>query len=111
MIIIPSCWHLSDVNEEALSLNPQSEKVFLESTTVTRAFENTAAIVFCNATGMSGITMPHQGCLTRAQFDEEKMLVSQIDLRVLGLAEENYQIRADMKDANWGYAFTMQEKS
>lgn len=109
IIIIPSCWQLSDVNEEALKLNPQSEKVFLESVTVARAFENEAAIVFCNSAGMSSIVMPHQGCLEKAQFGEEKMLVSEIDLGILGLAEENYSIKTDMKDVDWVYAHTMQK--
>lgn len=109
MIIIPSCWHMSDVNEAALSLNPQSERIFLESATVLRAFENTAAIVFCNAGGLSSVTMPHQGCLERADVGEEMMLVSEVDLGILKLAEENYEIRADMKKVDWCYAHTIEK--
>lgn len=109
IIIIPSCWHLSDVDEAALALNPQSERVFLESATVLRAFENTAAIIFCNSAGLSCVTMPHQGCLGKVEVGEERMLVSEVDLGVLKIAEENYQIRADMQDEDWRSAYKVEK--
>lgn len=107
IIIIPSWWYPEDASEEGLALNPQSEKIFLESATIMRAFENTVAVVFCNAGGMSGVTMPFQGCLVRAETGEEKMLVAEVDLTVLELAEQNYKVREDMGSPGWHYSYTL----
>lgn len=54
MIIIPTFWTLKDCNEKGLKRNPLAEQLFLESTLVARAFENTCAVVFCNAGGPDG---------------------------------------------------------
>jgi predicted amidohydrolase len=48
-IIIPTYWKLSDVNAAGLKANPLSEKLFLETTVVSRCFENTCCVVFVNA--------------------------------------------------------------
>lgn len=41
IIIIPTCWMLTDCSEAGLKLNPSAEALFLDSTLTTRAFENT----------------------------------------------------------------------
>ena len=45
-IILPTFWTLADCSTYGLSKNPMSEKLFLESTVTSRAFENTCAVVF-----------------------------------------------------------------
>jgi hypothetical protein len=45
MIIIPTFWNLSDCTEAGLKANPKSEALFLESTIVSRCFENTVSVV------------------------------------------------------------------
>ena len=107
IIIIPSWWYPDDVSEEALALNPNSEKMFLESATTMRAYENTAAIVFCNAGGLSCVCMPLVGCLERLAVGEERMLVRDVDLGVLSVAEDNYKVRQDMQAKGWHYSYTL----
>lgn len=107
LLIIPSWWYTEDAGKEALALNPDSEKVFLESATVMRAFENTAAIVFCNAGGLSGLSMPVLGSVSRMAIGEEGMVISEIDLHVLKVAEKNYKVREDIGKTDWHYEYNM----
>lgn len=107
IIIIPSWWYLDDMSEDGLALNPDSEKIFIESATTSRAFENTAAIVFCNSGGLSCVTMPVNGCLGRLGVGEERMLVEEVDLDVLRVAEGAYKVREDMRSKDWHYSYTM----
>ncbi|KFH45676.1 Nitrilase-like protein [Hapsidospora chrysogenum ATCC 11550] len=111
IIIIPSWWFPDDLSDDALGINPQSERVYLESATTLRAFENTAAIVFSNAGGLSSVTMPVQGCLGRLGLGEEKMLVADVDLKVLEVAEENYKVRQDIGSRGWHYGYTISKGS
>lgn len=110
MIIIPSYWYMSDGGKEGQSLNPDSERVFLESTLTARAFENTAAIVFCNAGGLSRVTMPILGEVGKIEVGEDRVEVVEVDLDVLRAAEETYKIRKDMKGEGWHYKYQMKEK-
>lgn len=103
MIIIPSYWYLNDAGEEGMALNPDAEKIFLESACTLRAFENTAAIVFCNAGGLSCVAMPFMGPLGKIPVDEEKMEIVDMDLNLLKVAEDNYKVRMDVKTKGWHY--------
>jgi predicted amidohydrolase len=47
IIIIPTCWMLTDCNEAGLKLNPSAEALFLDSTLTARAFENTCGKLYC----------------------------------------------------------------
>ncbi|KAL2208975.1 carbon-nitrogen hydrolase [Sarocladium strictum] len=107
LIIVPSWWYAKDAGKEALALNPDSEKVFLESVTLARAYENTAAIVFCNAGGLSGLFMPIAGAVKRLPLEEERMEIAELDLDVLRVAEDNYKIREDMGRSGWHYEYRM----
>ncbi|KAI6780680.1 Nitrilase-like protein [Emericellopsis cladophorae] len=107
IIIIPSWWFPNDISDSALAINPSSEAVFIKSATECRAFENTAAIAFANAGGLSSITMPVQGCLGRLGIGEEGVLVREIDMAVLDVAEENYKVRTDMQREGWHYNYTL----
>lgn len=103
LIIVPSFWHMQDLDEEGLSVNSQSEVIYLTTTPVARAYENTAAIVFINAGGLSQLCMPIQGPIGVMPIEEEKMGVVDIDLDVLRIAENNYKVREDLARDDFHY--------
>ncbi|KAI1182879.1 carbon-nitrogen hydrolase [Nemania serpens] len=118
MICVPAFWLMrDDVSDESYALNPDSEAVFLNSTVVTRAFENTCAVVFVNAggpaedgenTGFAGLSQvgaPHLGALGRLGASESMSIVD-LDMDVLRIAEESYKVRQDMQTEGWHYAYT-----
>ncbi|KUI56189.1 hypothetical protein VP1G_03496 [Cytospora mali] len=110
VILIPSYWSVTDVDEEGLALNPDSEKVFLESTVVCRAFENTACVVFCNKGGCSQVALPIVGRVKgdrEVGLDEEGVIYTEVDLDVLRVAEENYKVREDIKGKGWHYGYSV----
>lgn len=108
LVLVPSFWYLSDAGDEGAALNPDAEKLFLESTTVARAFENTAAVAFCNAGGASCVAMPILGQLGGSiGVGEERVEVVGVDLDVLRVAEENYKIRMDLRGEAWHYGHTL----
>lgn len=106
IICVPTFWSMRDVSDEGYALNPDGEAMFLNSTVVTRAFENTCAIVFVNAggppekgeetsfAGLSQLAMPHHGGLGRLGRAEGMSIVD-LDMDVLRIAEENYKVRQD----------------
>lgn len=110
LIVIPSYWHLTDVDPEGLALNPDSEKVFLNSTTVSRAFENTCCIAFCNTGGLSQVTMPIIGGMGTLGIEEDAVSIVEVDFDVLRIAEENYKVREDMRGEGWHYSHTLIRK-
>jgi predicted amidohydrolase len=100
-----------DASPEALAYNPACEALFLESTLTSRCFENTCAIVFVNATGadekflgMSRVTLPIVGPVGK-MGKEEGVLVVDMDLGLLKIAEENYRVREDMAKEGWHYVY------
>lgn len=115
LILIPSFWLITDMDEVGLALNPDSEKVFLDSTIVARAFENTACVAFCNKGGCSQVAMPIQGRLKvlgeegsrELGLDEDGVSYVEVDLDVLRIAEENYKVRSDMKGKGWHYGYEL----
>ncbi|KAF5001161.1 hypothetical protein FGRMN_1185 [Fusarium graminum] len=111
IILIPSYWFMSDGGEEGSDLNPDSERIFLNCTLTARAFENTAAIVFCNAGGLSCVNMPILGPLGRIEVGEEKTEIVDVDLDVLRAAEAQYKIRMDMQSEGWHYKYGMNTDS
>ena len=102
------------MSEEGLKINKDAELLFLKSTLVARAYENTACIIFCNAggpteegyAGLSQVAMPIQGCLPGSFEDNEVgMRVVEVDLDVLEVAERNYKIREELAKEDWHYGF------
>jgi hypothetical protein len=71
------------------------------------------AIVFANAggppgrgyAGLSQVTIPFVGALTRLGSCAEGMSVVDVDMQVLEDAEENYKIRADLEREDWHYDY------
>ncbi len=118
IIIMPTFWNLSDCTVEGLAYNPLSEKLFLESTLTARCFENTCAVVFCNAggpvgkvtqgtyAGLSQVTVPFKGGLG-TMGPEEGMNIVELDMEILEVAEDNYKVRADMGRVGWHYSYSL----
>ena len=120
IIIIPTFWTLADCTAKALAYNPLSEALFLESTLVSRCYENTCMVVFANVggpvgggsmgsfAGLSQVAVPFQGALGKLG-SEEGMSVVDVDMQILGEAEHNYRVRADMGSDSWHYDYTLRK--
>ncbi|KZL68173.1 carbon-nitrogen hydrolase [Colletotrichum incanum] len=115
IIIMPSYWTLSDMSKEGLEYNANCERLFVETTLTTRAFENTAALIYCNATGpaeqgffgCSQVALPIVGKVPGSFTDgEEGMRLVDVDMRLVEIAERNYQIRKDLKRVDWHYGYS-----
>lgn len=114
IIVIPSFWYMSDVDVVARQFNSDCEKIFLQSALVARAYENTAAVVFCNAGGLSQVAMPILGGMGVIGTAEEEgnqsvMKVVEVDMEALKVAEENYKVRDDMAREGWHYGYTLRK--
>ena len=48
IIIIPTYWLSTDCSAEGLAVNADAESLFLKTTLIARAFENTCAVIFVN---------------------------------------------------------------
>lgn len=113
IIIIPSFWMRSDAGLEGLKRNPLSERTFLDAAIVTRAFENTCAIVFCNTggppeedyAGGSHVALPFIGTIQKIDSNEEQMALADIDMDILDEAESVYKIRQDLSREDWHYVY------
>lgn len=115
IIIIPSYWTSLDMSGEGLSYNPGCEKMFVQNTLVARAFENTAAVLYCNVGGpeqegffgCSQVVLPIVGKVQGSFTDSvEGMRVLDVDMRTLDIAENNYQIREDLGREDWHYGYS-----
>jgi hypothetical protein len=49
--------------------------------------------------------MPYVGPITKLGSCAEGMAIADLDLGVLKAAEENYQVRADLKSVGWHYEY------
>ena len=109
MVICPSYWCLEDAGK-GQKLNQYSEVMLVNALCLARAFENEVALVYANAAGkqvfeqstgtlvgQSQITVPFKGPLDIAMDNVETMLVEDVDLDVLAVAEEAYEIRSDLR--------------
>ena len=115
IIIIPTFWTAFDMSSEGLAYNKDAESLFLKSTLVTRAFENTACIIFCNAAGpreegylgLSSVNMPIVGALPGSFEDGTPgMRVIETNMKLLDIAEANYKIREDLQREDWHYGYS-----
>ncbi|KAJ6107795.1 hypothetical protein N7523_009118 [Penicillium sp. IBT 18751x] len=113
IIIIPAFWKYSDAGEVGMKRNPKSEGDFVDAVVVSRAFENTAAIVFCNVAGsiedgyagLSQVAMPFLGRIERFMDAKEGMKIVELDMDILEEAEDVYKIREDMATSDWHYGY------
>ncbi|KAJ6007427.1 hydrolase carbon-nitrogen family [Penicillium herquei] len=111
IVIIPTFWTPNDASAEALLHNPESEALFLSSTLTSRCYENTCGIIFVNAAGpaerflgMSQVTLPIVGPVAK-MGTEEGVLVTDMDLGLLDIAERNYKVREDIQTEGWHYVY------
>ncbi|KAH7243814.1 hypothetical protein MRS44_017206 [Fusarium solani] len=102
LIIIPAFWSTAG-GEDVRGLNAGAEETFLSSVLTARAFENNAVVAFCNADGLSRVTLPIMGALGSIPPGEDKVEVVDVDLDVLRVAEERYKIRKDMQSLDYHY--------
>lgn len=104
-----------DATPAVRSHNPNSERLFLESTLAARTFENTCGVVFANAAGgssdpddkflgLSRVVLPVIGTVGSME-NEEGVLVVDMDLGLLDVAEECYKVRKDLTSAGWHYGY------
>ncbi|KAK5789623.1 hypothetical protein VI817_008746 [Penicillium citrinum] len=113
MIITPAFWRYSDASEIGMKYNPESEGKFLDAAVVSRAFENTCAVLFCNVAGpasegfagLSQVAMPFLGCVDRFDNSDEGMKIVSLDMKVLEEAESVYKIREDLASPDWHYGY------
>ncbi|KAI1843747.1 hypothetical protein JX266_010006 [Neoarthrinium moseri] len=102
LIIVPTFWTMKDVTDEGYALNPDGEALFLNSTVISRAFENTCGVIFVNAggppekeektnyAGLSQVALPHVGSVGR-MGRAEGMNIVDLDMDILRVAEDNYK--------------------
>ncbi|OCT51012.1 carbon-nitrogen family hydrolase [Cladophialophora carrionii] len=115
LIIIPTFWTRDDLTPEARAYGPDVDIQFLTSALITRSFENTCAVVFCNVggpkeegyAGLSQVVLPLVGKV-KGSFDdgEPGMRIVECDMRTVDVAEENYKIREDLAGKNWHYGYS-----
>lgn len=115
LIIIPTYWTRDDLTPEARRYGPDVDIMFLKNALVTRAFENTCAILFCNVggpaeegyAGLSRVVLPLVGPVEGC-FDDGTpgMRVVEVDMKTVDIAEENYKIREDLASESWHYGYS-----
>ena len=114
IIVIPTFWMNTDCSDEGLARNPDAEALFLRTTLIARAFENTCCVIFVNAAGnkeegalgLSQVAMPFVGVVKGSFQDcEEGVRVVEVDMEILEEAERNYRVREDMAGADWHYGY------
>jgi predicted amidohydrolase len=109
IVICPSYWCLEDAGK-GQELNQYSEVTLVNALCLARAFENEVVLVYANAAGkqvsgqnsstligQSQITVPFKGPLDIAMDNVEAMIVEEVDLDILAMAEEAYEIRSDLQ--------------
>jgi predicted amidohydrolase len=107
IIVVPSFWYMDDVDPVAQAINPDCERVFINSTLAARACENSCAVVYVNTGGLSQVAMPLLGAVGVMEPEEEGLKVVEIDMGILKVAESNYKTREDMRKQGWHYAYTL----
>lgn len=68
-------------------------------------FANVGGPPGCGYAGLSQVTVPYIGPLTRLGSCAEGMSVVDLDLGILEDAEENYKVRADLARDDWHYDY------
>ena len=114
LIIIPTFWTRDDLTPEARAFGPNVDEQFISSALITRSFENTCAIAFCNVggpteegyAGLSQVVLPLVGKV-KGSFEngEPGMKIVECDMRAVDVAEESYKIREDLSGENWHYGY------
>ncbi len=109
IVICPSYWCYGDAGE-GIKYDINSEIKLVDSLCVGRAFENEIIFVYCNAAGKlqlgnfkdtllghSQIAVPFKGCIKKLEHNKEEMFVQEVDTSILKIAENVYNMKADLK--------------
>ncbi|KAL6246228.1 hypothetical protein RBB50_006463 [Rhinocladiella similis] len=116
LIIIPTFWTRDDLTPEARRYGPDVDVMFLKNALITRAFENTCAVIFCNVggppeedyAGLSRVVLPLVGPVQGGFEDSTPgMRVVEVDMKTVDLAEQNYKIREDLASPSWHYGYEL----
>jgi len=108
IVFCPSMWSNGDAGK-GIKYNQNAEKIFVNSLCTARAFENEIILAYCNyagiykyknkvfkSIGQSQITVPFIGPIVKTDT-KEKLLVADVNLKILQVAEESYKILEDLK--------------
>ncbi|KAL4904420.1 hypothetical protein BDW74DRAFT_30637 [Aspergillus multicolor] len=115
IVVVPTYWGRYDANPDALKHNSNSEALFLDSVLTARCYENTCGIIFANVSGeeqflgMSRVVLPVVGPVAK-MGNEEGVLVTDMNMDLVRIAEENYKVRMDIKKEGWYYSYRHSEK-
>ncbi|KAL2821820.1 carbon-nitrogen hydrolase [Aspergillus cavernicola] len=110
IVIIPTYWGRADASPTALRYNENCEELFIDSVLTARCFENTCGIVFANVAGeegflgMSRVVLPIVGPVGK-MGNEEGVLVTEMDVGLVRVAEDNYRVREDITREGWYYSY------
>jgi predicted amidohydrolase len=93
--------------------NPKSEGDTVDAAVVSRAFENTCAVVFCNVAGPSDegfagrsqVAMPFLGGVELFDSSDEGLKIVELDMDVLDEAEGEYKVRQNLASPGWHYDY------
>jgi hypothetical protein len=101
-----------------LAVSDFSDPVAVEMTLDKERLTSFPAIIFANAggplgrgyAGLSQVTAPFIGPITRLGSSAEGMSVVDLDLGILDIAEENYKVREDLARHDWHYDYRHDRK-
>lgn len=103
IVYCPSYWY-KEIAGKGLEYNTEAEEQHLDALCLARAVENNIAFVYVNAAGVatfpnessdhlvghSQIALPMAGTVAKLNHNNEEMIVQEVDLSFLDLAEETY---------------------
>jgi len=106
IVYCPSYWY-KEIAGEGLKYNAECEEQHLDAMCLARAVENNIVLVYANAAGVmtfpngstdtlvghSQICLPIAGTLSKLDHNREEMIIQQIDLSFLDLANKEYKLR------------------
>jgi predicted amidohydrolase len=109
LVVVPSFWlcDMSELDEDRRGMNPDCEKLFMNSVLVARAFENECVVAYCNVGGLSQVTAPVYGCVGGSPLgiNEEVMKVVEVDFGAVKVLEREYKVRKDLMGEGWHYGY------
>lgn len=108
IVYCPSYWY-KEIAGKGLEYNNQAEEQHIDALCIARAVENNIVFVYANAAGVmqfpnstsdhlvghSQIALPIIGAIAKLEHNSEEMIIQDVDLSVLSLAEETYHLRAE----------------
>ncbi|KAK4224629.1 hypothetical protein QBC38DRAFT_511618 [Podospora fimiseda] len=93
----------TEIDPAVLAINPNSETQSLDAVVAARSYENTCAVVLCNAFGRSQVSLLMMGCLGDGPLgvEEKASLQVKVDFGIVRFAQEEYRVRRDVNGDGW----------